>query len=131
MNVNHVLIQNFHLLSVTSITGNPIEIKLALSPLTAEVPRFANESYYVTCLYLEKGVKIKWKSPKNKEITDKKGRIYIEEVNRTTVESVALVFTSIQASDNGNWTCEAEGNDERQSFKLIVNGEFLFSMDKN
>lgn len=91
--------------------------ELKLLPAINEVVHFENDSYIVSCQ--ASGTRLRWLDSKGEWIGNDKGRIHVED--RGT--EVVLVFTSISSDDNGNWTCEAEKENRKISFSMIVYSE--------
>lgn len=57
---------------------------LMISPMSAEVIHFVNDSHIVTCS-VNKGTKIKWINPKGNVVEENRGRIHVEDRSLTTV----------------------------------------------
>lgn len=54
--------------------------KLTLSPSTAEVIHYVNDSHIVIC-NSHNMTRVRWMNPKNAVVEDKRGRLHIEEMN--------------------------------------------------
>lgn len=90
-------------------------------PSLNEVVRFENESYVVSCH--AQNTRLRWLDPDNVWVDKKRGGVHVEQGNNTLV----LVFASLSADmDNGTWTCQAEMDNQKISFNMIV-----YSMENN
>lgn len=98
-------------------------IDLKLIPSIKEVVHFENDSYIVACQANE--TRLRWFNPQSQWVEDNLGRVHIEEQHEN---ELSLVFSSIQYSDNGNWTCQAEKNNQKTSFSMIVYSKLAYNV---
>lgn len=90
--------------------------ELKLVPSLKEVVRFENDSYIVSC-HAGANTRLRWLDPDNVWMDKKRGGVHIEQRNNELV----LVFASLSAeTDNGTWTCQAEMDNQKITFNMIV-----------
>lgn len=93
-----------------------VEYELKLVPSLSEVVRFENESYIVSC-HAAANTRLRWLDPDNVWVDKKRGGVHVEQRNNELV----LVFASLSAdTDNGTWTCQAEMDNQKTTFNMIV-----------
>lgn len=111
--------------SISPTTPPPppaIEYELNLVPSLNEVVRFENDSYIVSC-NASATTRLRWLDPDNVWVDKTRGGVHVEQRNNELV----LVFASLSAdTDNGTWTCQAEMDNRKITFNMIV-----YSMLKN
>lgn len=93
-----------------------------LVPSINEVVHYENDSYIVACQ--ANGTRVRWLDPNNKWVDQHEKRHHVEERTLMTLNESSLVFNSISASDNGTWTCEAEKDNRKLTFTMIVYSKF-------
>ncbi|XP_049549195.1 limbic system-associated membrane protein isoform X2 [Anopheles darlingi] len=95
-----------------------------------ELAHFVNQSRIASCGHSNPDTKLRWRTPKNAVIEEKRGRVHIERKDN----ALLLIFEKIERSDQGNWTCEVVGPNKtnggtpsstpppplQKSFKMIV-----------
>lgn len=87
-----------------------------LVPSVKEVVRFENDSYIVSC-QAGANTRLRWLDPENVWVDKKRGGVHVEQRNNES----ALVFASLSAdTDNGTWTCQAELDNQKLTFNMIV-----------
>ncbi|XP_037927501.1 neural cell adhesion molecule 2 [Teleopsis dalmanni] len=102
---------------------------IMLTPSTPSITHFVNDSFIIKCNPLQKDINVKWRDPKGITFENKKGRVHIEQRDKS---GWALVFTHIALEDKGNWTCEASladgaaAREAKKSFELLVNQKISF-----
>lgn len=106
---------------VGTVIGAPEDetFEVKLMPSISEVVHFENDSYIVSCQALigdGKRTRLRWFDSDDQWVENDRGRIHVEERENELV----LVFTSISLEDNGNWTCEAEKDNKKIAFNMIV-----------
>ena len=69
----------FPLLTDQSAANHAHEAMLTLSPTTSEVVLNINDSHIAICIG-HNVTQLKWSDPNGKVVTDKKGRIHVEEM---------------------------------------------------
>lgn len=116
----------FNIFLVTIAHSHDVDF-LEISPSFSEIVKFTGESHIVICDGKYKMVH--WLNPRNRvvQMRNEDQKVFTEEKNGT----LALVFTSIDKSDKGNWTCMLKGSDLRKSFKIYVNGNKFFFKSKS
>jgi hypothetical protein len=90
--------------------------KLIISPPVSEVVRFANDSHFVTCSH-KKGPNssgIHWFNPRGKEISDKRGRVHIEDRSSQTI---------------GEWTISMQPIFAKSLERIVYSENVRFSAD--
>lgn len=111
----------------SSTTAPEISYELKLVPSLKEVVRFENESYIVSC-HAAANTRLRWLDPDNVWVDKKRGSVHVEQRNNELV----LVFASLSAdTDNGTWTCQAEMDDQKITFNMIVYSMMLKKKNKN
>lgn len=85
-------------------------------PSLNEVVRFENDSYIVSC-HAAANTRLRWLDPDNVWVDKKRGGVHVEQRNNELV----LVFASLSGdTDNGTWTCQAEMDNQKITFNMIV-----------
>ncbi|XP_035774509.1 hemicentin-1-like isoform X1 [Anopheles albimanus] len=93
-----------------------------------ELAHFVNQSRIASCGHSNPDTVLRWRTPKNAVIEEKRGRVHIERKDN----ALLLIFEKIERSDQGNWTCEVVAPNKttggssspqpplQKSFKMIV-----------
>lgn len=104
------------LCSTIPATTPAVEYELKLNPSHNEVVRFENESYIVSC-HAGSNTRLRWLDPDNVWVDKKRGGVHVEQRKG----GLFLVFASLSAdTDNGTWTCQAEMDNQKTTFNMIV-----------
>lgn len=90
--------------------------ELKLVPSVTEVVHFENDSYIISCAANTK-TRLRWLDPDNIWIDKSRGGVHVEQKND---EELSLVFKSISSAHNGTFICEAEKDNRKISFNMIV-----------
>ncbi|XP_055709346.1 neural cell adhesion molecule 2 [Phlebotomus papatasi] len=105
------------------VNGAKHHEKIKLLPPVLDVAKSINDSFIVSCNAQIDDMVVRWQSPKEVTITERKGRIHTEEIR----DSLALVFEHITLADRGEWSCLGEdAEDIKSSFTMIVKEEMSF-----